>query len=223
MGCPLTRENLEQKVRDSTEAVRENVIVNLPNVISALRMGLAPVLIWLAFKGRGDFFLMVLALSIFTDAIDGYLARRFNQVTELGAQLDSWADLIIYAVMLLGLWKLWPEIFAREDIYLLFAFSGWLVPLLVCLARFRKFPSFHTLGAKLAALCLTPCYFIATIWDFSLPFRLVLVFYLLVALEQLLITVVLPHWQSNVSSLRRALAIARREHQKAESAENNNI
>jgi len=208
----LSKDKLEQKVRDSTEAVRENVIINLPNVISAFRVALAPVLVWLACKGRGDAFLMVLALSIFTDAIDGYLARRLNQVTELGAQLDSWADLINYAVMLLGLWLIWPDIFAREDIFLLFAFSGWLVPLLVCLVRFQKFPSYHTLGAKLAALCLTPCYFIAAIWDFSLPFRLVLLFFLLVAFEQLLITVVLPRWQSNVPTLMRAVEIAREAH-----------
>lgn len=208
----LSREELEQRMRESREAVQENVIVNLPNVISAIRMGLAPVLVWLALKGEGDLFLVILAVSIFTDAFDGYLARKFDQVTELGAQLDSWADVITYAVMLLGLWQIWPEIFAREDFYLLLAFSGWLVPLLVCLARFRKFPSFHTLGAKLAALCLTPTYFVAAIWDYSLPFRAVLLFYLLVALEQVIITVVLPHWQSNVSSLRKAVRIAREAH-----------
>lgn len=187
----------------------QNLVLSLPNVISAIRVALAPVLIFLAIQGQAYTFLGVLAFSLFTDAIDGYLARRLNQVTELGVRLDSWADLITYAVMLLGLIQLWPELFERESNYLVIAFSAWIVPLLVCQARFGCFPSYHTFAAKIAAVSVAPAYFIATLWGDSLIFRAVLLFYLWVALEQVIITSILPRWQGNIAGFWVATSLAR--------------
>lgn len=187
----------------------QNLVVNLPNVISAIRVALVPVLVLLALEQKAQVFLCVLALSLFTDCLDGYLARRLGQVTELGGRLDSWADLTTYAAMLLGLKLIWPETFEREAGYLVIAFSSWIVPLLVCLVRFQCFPSYHTLAAKIAAILVAPAYFIAAIWDNSSMFRLVLLFYLWVALEQVIITSILPRWQGNISGFWRAAAIAR--------------
>ncbi|TNE93610.1 CDP-alcohol phosphatidyltransferase family protein [Porticoccus sp.] len=186
-----------------------NLVLNLPNVISALRVALMPVLVLLALEQKVIPFLGVLAFSLFSDCLDGYLARRLGQVTELGTRLDSWADLSTYAAMLMGLKVLWPEVFVREAGYLVAAFSAWLVPLLVCLARFRCLPSYHTWSAKLVAILLAPAYFVAVIWDSSLFLRGVLLFYLWVAFEQLVITCILPHWQSNVAGFWRAAAVAR--------------
>ncbi|MEH6616253.1 MAG: CDP-alcohol phosphatidyltransferase family protein [Porticoccus sp.] len=187
----------------------QNLVVNLPNVISAIRVALVPVLVLLAIEKKADAFLWILAFSLFTDALDGYLARRLGQVTELGARLDSWADLITYAAMLLGLTLIWPETFDRESSYVVVAFSSWIVPLLVCLVRFKCFPSYHTLAAKIAAISIAPAYFIAVIWDHSLMFRAVLLFYLWVALEQVIITSILPRWQGDVIGIWQAAAIAR--------------
>jgi CDP-diacylglycerol--glycerol-3-phosphate 3-phosphatidyltransferase len=190
----------------------QNLVVNLPNVISAIRVALVPVLVLLAIEKKADVFLWVLAFSLFTDAIDGYLARRLGQVTEFGTRLDSWADLITYAVMLLGLKLIWPETFERESGYLVFAFSSWIVPLLVCMMRFHCFPSYHTLAAKIAAISIAPAYFVAAIWDHSLMFRAVLLFYLWVALEQVIITSILPRWQGDIIGFWQAAFIARGAH-----------
>jgi phosphatidylglycerophosphate synthase len=190
----------------------QNLVVNLPNVISAIRVALVPVLVLLAIEKKADVFLWVLAFSLFTDAIDGYLARRLGQVTEFGTRLDSWADLITYAVMLLGLKLIWPETFERESSYLVFAFSSWIVPLLVCMMRFHCFPSYHTLAAKIAAISIAPAYFVAAIWDHSLMFRAVLLFYLWVALEQVIITSILPRWQGDIMGFWQAASIARGAH-----------
>jgi len=199
----------KSRVIKHNQAATQNLVLSLPNVISAIRVALAPVLILLIIQGQTHLFLGVLAFSLFTDAIDGYLARRLNQVTELGVRLDSWADLITYSVMLLGLVQLWPELFERESTYLVIAFSSWIVPLLVCQARFGCFPSYHTFAAKIAAVSVAPAYFIAALWDNSLIFRGVLLFYLWVALEQVIITSILPRWQGNIAGFWVAAALAR--------------
>src|SRR5690606_2690736 len=112
------------------------------------RLALIPVLIWLVTEGESNTFLIVLAVSLLTDSLDGFLARKLGQVTTLGSHLDSWADLATYAVMLFGLWQIWPEIFDRESGYMIVAFSSWLVPVLVCLTRFGRFPNYHTYASK---------------------------------------------------------------------------
>ena len=200
---------IRERVVQNNQVATQNLVVNLPNVISAIRVALAPVLILLIVQKQANAFLCVLAFSLFTDVIDGYLARRLNQVTELGIRLDSWADLITYAVMLLGLLQLWPELFERESNYLVVAFSSWIVPLLVCQARFGCFPSYHTLAAKITAVSVAPAYFVATLWGESLILRGVLLFYLWVALEQVIITSILPRWQGNIAGFWAAAALAR--------------
>lgn len=211
-------ETVEQAMKNN-QAATENLVLNLPNVISALRMAMVPVLIWLALEHKGSAFLMVLAASLLTDAVDGYLARRLNQVTELGAQLDSWADMTTYGTMLLGLWLIWPEILLRESIYVVIAFSVWLMPLLVCQARFGCFPNYHTVAAKVAALSIAPAYFIVAIFDQPLPFRAVAIFYIWVTVEQVIITSILPRWQGNIAGFWRALEIAREEDRAKSDAE----
>jgi CDP-diacylglycerol--glycerol-3-phosphate 3-phosphatidyltransferase len=202
---------IKDRVLQNNQVATQNFVLNLPNVISSIRVALVPVLALLAIQRQADIFLGVLAFSLVTDSVDGYLARRLNQVTEFGVRLDSWADLITYAVMLFGLMQLWPEIFARELSYLVVAFSGWIVPLLVCQSRFGCFPSYHTLAAKLAAVSIAPAYFIAAIWGDTLMFRGVLLFFLWVALEQVIITSILPRWQGNISGFWAAAVVARNE------------
>jgi phosphatidylglycerophosphate synthase len=200
---------ITDRVIKNNQAATQNFVLNLPNVISSIRVALVPVLVLLVIQKQADIFLWILACSLFTDGVDGYLARRLNQVTEFGIRLDSWADLITYTVMLFALIQLWPKIFESESNYLVIAFSSWIVPVLVCQARFGCFPSYHTLAAKIAAVSIAPAYFVAVIWGETLMFRGVLMFFLWVALEQVIITSILPRWQGNVSGFWVAAAIAR--------------
>ncbi|MGV6808171.1 MAG: CDP-alcohol phosphatidyltransferase family protein [bacterium] len=197
-------------IRDNP-AARENLTLNLPNLISALRIGSAPVLVWLALSGMHEEYLWVLLFALATDGIDGYLARKWHQVTRLGAQLDSWADLIIYTVMLFGLWQLWPQWFDAESGYLIIAFSFWLMSVLLAVVRFGRLPSYHTWGSKIAAVGLAPAYFLLVLLEIQWPFRAVMLFFVYVAVEQLVITAILHRWQRDVKSFWHALRIVRDE------------
>ena len=83
--------------------IMEPTIYSIPNILSLLRLGLVPVLVGLALAGLGDVFLFILVISLMSDVLDGYLARKLNQTSELGAKLDSWGDVRTYASMILGL------------------------------------------------------------------------------------------------------------------------
>ena len=73
---------------------------NLPNALSLLRLVAAVVLLGLEPLSLGYF--AVFTLAGLTDALDGFLARRWGVCTQLGARLDSIGDLFFYGVMLLG-------------------------------------------------------------------------------------------------------------------------
>ncbi len=79
-------------------------IVTLPNVISAVRIALVPVFLWLFLSARNDLFaLILLAVVGSTDWVDGFIARRTNQVTVLGKLLDPVADRLAIVAALLAL------------------------------------------------------------------------------------------------------------------------
>lgn len=66
--------------------------INLPNLITVLRMFAVPVVIWMILAGYLQVAFWVFLAAGVSDGIDGYLARRWNQRTELGAYLDAVAD-----------------------------------------------------------------------------------------------------------------------------------
>ena len=69
--------------------------VNIANLVTLLRLLLAPVVIWLLLEGQSGAAFALFLFAGITDAIDGMIAKRFGQVTELGAYLDPVADKVL--------------------------------------------------------------------------------------------------------------------------------
>lgn len=90
-------------------------MLNLPNIITIIRIILVPVFLvifWSANPFRVYWGMAVLALAGLTDVVDGHIARKYNQVTRLGKILDPMADkLMVITVMtslfLIGRFPLW--------------------------------------------------------------------------------------------------------------------
>lgn len=66
--------------------------MNIPNILTLLRILLVPVVVWAISQGQMGVALAAFVVAGVTDAVDGYIAKHFNQQTELGAYLDPLAD-----------------------------------------------------------------------------------------------------------------------------------
>jgi cardiolipin synthase (CMP-forming) len=84
--------------------------MNLPNLITIGRILLVPVTVWLIISGEFGLAFVAFLMAGISDGVDGYIARRFNQRTELGAYLDPIADkaLLVSIYVSLGLLKFLP-------------------------------------------------------------------------------------------------------------------
>jgi len=86
--------------------------MNIPNILTLVRILLIPVFIHFLVKEQYAAALYVFAFGSLTDALDGYIARRFKQITELGGILDPVADKLFLlssftASYLIGILPLW--------------------------------------------------------------------------------------------------------------------
>ncbi len=74
----------------------------IPNVLTIIRMILIPVFVVLFFKGQKMAALGVFCAASLTDMLDGYLARKLNQITDFGKLFDPLADkLMVLTAMVL--------------------------------------------------------------------------------------------------------------------------
>ena len=91
-------------------------VFTIPNIISYFRILLIPVFCYMFLKSEtsGDCFFagLVVLLSSFTDLFDGMIARKFNQVTDLGKILDPVADKLTHAALAICLAVKYPLMWA---------------------------------------------------------------------------------------------------------------
>ncbi len=85
--------------------------LNLANLITLSRLFLVPVAIWLIIRGRDGFAFWVFVVAGLSDALDGFVAKRFDRRTRLGALLDPLADksLLVSLTITLGLFGALPS------------------------------------------------------------------------------------------------------------------
>lgn len=177
------------------------MIDKIPNLLSGFRLVAAPFMLYLSWMGLRKTFLALLVLSLLSDAIDGFIARRLYVSSDIGSKLDSWGDLATYLTVPICIWWLWPEIVKREAPFVIIILGAYIVPLIAGFAKFRKLPSYHTWGAKIAAVLMSIAVFALLMIDISLPFRCAALVQALVACEEVAITLQLKELKSNVKSI----------------------
>jgi phosphatidylglycerophosphate synthase len=175
----------------------------LINGISLYRMVAVPLLIWLALSHQFNLFKWLITLGFFTDAIDGYLARRFGVNSRLGAMLDSIADDLNVAAALVGVYVLDPDFFIKEHVTVLILAGLYLAQNVLALIKYHQLTSFHTYLAKTAAI-LQGLFLMAF---FFLEQPLYWLFYIMAVLtatqlvEEIILILRLSHSQNDVKGL----------------------
>ena len=77
--------------------------LNLPNIITLGRVILVPIVFWLLVSGQTQLAFFVFVLAGVSDAVDGFIAKRFGLSTELGAYLDPLADKLLIVSIFVAL------------------------------------------------------------------------------------------------------------------------
>ena len=95
--------------------------INLPNLFTFLRLALTPFVAQSILAGRYDRALVLFFVAGVSDAVDGFLARRLDKITRLGAYLDPVADKILLATIYISLgaagaipWWMVGVVFGRD-------------------------------------------------------------------------------------------------------------
>jgi cardiolipin synthase len=92
--------------------------LSIPNIITLGRILLVPFIVWAIASNQMEIAFIIFVVAGVSDAVDGFLAKRFDMASELGALLDPLADkaLLVSIYVALGIWVAVP---------------GWLVILVV--------------------------------------------------------------------------------------------
>lgn len=97
---------MKNRVRQKYESIHPDKIVTASNVISILRAFMVVPILYFLSEGQGNVALIFIAIAIASDALDGWLARISNEITDIGKVLDPVADkVVIFGVMLFLLFK----------------------------------------------------------------------------------------------------------------------
>jgi cardiolipin synthase len=127
-------------------------IVTIPNVLSVIRLVFIPVFLWLLATEQYAWALIVVIVSSLTDFVDGYIARRFDQVSRVGQLLDPAVDRLFIFSTLIGL--AWQDFLPWWLVILIVLRDVALLVLGVVLANFGYGPlPVHHLG-KVATFAL---------------------------------------------------------------------
>jgi phosphatidylglycerophosphate synthase len=183
------------------------MVRGLPNLITLLRLLLAPAMVMIAYT-HGDA-LLVLGLMAFcfcTDLIDGALARWLRSASPSSARLDSIADFTFYLCIPLAGWLVWPSIVAEQGPWFVVGVTSVVLPAGVALAKFRQASSYHVWLAKLAAGGMAVGVLLLFGCQIVLPFHAAVVIATLAAVEEIAITLVLDRPRADVRGLWQVLA-----------------
>lgn len=178
-----------------------SIVMSIPNLLSSFRLIAAPILLFIARQNRPNLFLAILAVSLMTDAIDGFIARRYKLTSKTGARLDSWGDFVTFITIAISAWWLWPGILHREMFFVVTGIVSFLLPVAAGLIKFRRLPSYHTWAAKIQAVLMSSAIFILFGLEITWPFRYAVLLQVLVSIEEIIITLFLKEQVCNIHSL----------------------
>lgn len=180
-------------------------MTSLPNFLSSLRLGFVPVLLMLAYAGEAKVFFVCLLISLVTDTLDGFLARRLNATSVIGAKLDSLADLATTLAMPPCAWWLRPEVLREEVVAVVALLTFYAAAQGACLLKFRRVTCYHCWTGKVAATVAMIEFVILFAGGPGWTLRWLVPFVTVACVEEIAITVVLSAWRINVPSVWHAL------------------
>jgi len=184
---------------------------NIADWFSFYRVAAAPVLLALIYFDERLIFAWLLLISYFTDAIDGYLARKLKISSPRGSQLDSFGDQLTLFSGLVGLYFFERQFIETNIVLILIAFIPYFIQMMIAYFKYGKATAFHTYLAKISAIVQS----VFIIWslffspDYTL-FYIMIVIGIMETVEEITLIFMYKYWVSDVKSIYWALKDKRR-------------
>jgi phosphatidylglycerophosphate synthase len=177
--------------------------------LTMLRLLLAPVLVWLVYASApGIAFAAVIFIAFVSDYFDGVIARRVGVASAELRHFDSRADLVFYATAAWAVWRLHPDVVRSIAIPGSIVIGLDIVRHVFDFMKFGKDVAYHAWSSKVWGFSLALALVLLMGFGIVEPFVLIAVTLGLIAqVEGLLISVVLPAWTHDVSTVIHALRI----------------
>jgi len=173
----------------------------VPNILCAFRFVGSFALIPIALGNLPYWFVGTYLVLITTDLIDGPIARRLHQRSDLGAHLDSVADATLNACLVIGAAILCWDALQHELVFVGAVVASYLLSQAFGLAKFRKPISYHTYIAKttqwLAVFAALALVLDGSVW----PLRIATAVATAGNIETILITAALATWKTDVPTV----------------------
>ena len=179
-----------------------NIPLNVPNILSLYRLFSFPFLLFLALTDREQLFAILLVINLITDVLDGLIARTFNLQTEIGAKIDSIADMGTYILAILGVFifkwaDIEPHIITFSIFIGLFVFSH-----ILSVIKFGIFPCLHLYSWKIGGYIQGLFFFLLFLFEFYTGYYYFMVTWgILAFLEHIVIQLIIKEMKPNAKGL----------------------
>jgi phosphatidylglycerophosphate synthase len=177
------------------------LLATLPNALCWFRLAGSVVLIAVAVADQWRAAWFLLPLLLLSDWIDGRIARHFSIETRHGALLDTVADVAMGSAIVIATLYYSPTLLRTYWPWITAAAGSYVMHLALCLAKFRRWPSYHTRLAKagwlLVLLALAGVVSRQAEWFVVVAAITVIV----TNAEAILITLLLPAYRVNIPSV----------------------
>ncbi len=162
-------------------------LFTIPNSLSLSRLVFLPLLYVLLWRDHIASFFISFTILGSTDFFDGYLARKWNQVSRLGKSLDTVADMFFYISVAYFLFRLSPEAIISNRYLLIMAFSVYALSFLVPLLKFGKPYTLHTRILRSNAVLVYAMMILSGLMNTTFILAVVLIIFVIGFLEEIMI------------------------------------
>ena len=127
------------------------IVKFIPNTITLLRIIGAVSLFFI--EPMSVWFLVIYGVCGATDALDGFIARKFHVESRFGSVLDTISDFALYIIMVIRLWYIITDVFQVGTWIIAITACGLrVISYGICLIKYKKFSSVHTYLNKVLGL-----------------------------------------------------------------------